>query len=198
MSNNIQLIDSEAPKQGTAAYGALYEAMLDAELLDQQVEIPKSEHQVLQDWLQEVLSNAEGPLRGIAIEGVPKEWMPILRWAGVPISVDGPLHWGTEITTAGISRPRVENNILTLPSIEVLIHLTSLGMRPVRHFIGQQFGVRLQAANSISCYLWSNQTVLISRTQVLAGGFLHGPNPGQRASLAIEPGTAQLLSWTNE
>ncbi|NRA38102.1 MAG: hypothetical protein HRU15_08185 [Planctomycetes bacterium] len=198
MSNNIQLTDEPAPEAGTAAYGALYEAIMDAHLLGLQVAIPTSEHESLENWLQEILSNAEGALRGVAVAGIPKEWLPILRWAGVPISLEGPLIWGTDIVTADVKSPKVENDTLVLPSIESLSKLTSLGMRPVRHFIGSAFGIRLQAANSISCYLWSNQTVLISRTQVLAGGFLHGPNPGQRASLAIEPGTVQLLSWTDE
>lgn len=195
MSAPIEALDCRAPKQHSHEYGALREAVLDAYVLNRPAKVPGAALEQLQSWAEELLASAQGSLRGLNIAGLEEAYFASLRWAGVPFSLAGPLQWGSDILVDDVERPHVNDEQLVLPNPQALSRMTSLAIRPVRHFIGKHFGIRLQAATGISCYFWSNQAVIISRAVVRAGGFLHGPAVGQRASIAIDPGDAQSFSW---
>ena len=191
----IEAVDSPVPQQHSHAFGALREAVLDAYLLNRPAQVPGAALELLRPWAEEVIDSAHGSLRGLNVDGLDESLFASLRWAGVPFSLEGPLQWGTDIIVDDVERPHVNDTQLVLPNPEALSGMTSLAIRPVRHFIGKHFGIRLQAATGISCYFWSNQAIIISRAVVRAGGFLHGPAVGQRASIAIDPGDAQTFSW---
>ena len=194
----IEIVDQAPPQPNSAAYGFLREQFLEAVLLDRPARIPGACEKELRAWADEVLEQAEGDLIGLNIHGVPEDMLPVLRWAGIPLSLTGPLLWVQDFDCADVSRPCLRDDKLLLPNADQLSLLTSLAIRPIRHYVGKRFGIRLQAATSLSCYLWSNQALIISSALVRAGGFLHGPHVGQRASIAIDPGSAQIFNWLDE
>ena len=198
MPAQIELLSCDVPEVNSPAFGALREQVLDAYVLDKPAQIPAACKSELFDWAEEIMEHAKGDAIGLKLAGIPDEMQAALRWAGVPLSLHGPLEWGRDIEAADIVCPSVDGDHLSLPHSDALSGMTSLAIRPIRHFIGKRFGIRLQAATAISCYLWSNQAVIVSRAIVRAGGFLHGPQVGQRASIAIEPCAAQYFSWVTE
>jgi len=68
-------------------------------------------------------------------------------------------------------------------------------LKPLRMLATRKLNVRLQAATGLQLFLWANQAVIVSRSNVPLGGFLHGPQPGTRHSLSVPVGDAQVLRW---
>ncbi len=157
--------------------------------------MPRAVAGELDVWAAEVLAGAKGASIGLAAAGVPDLWYDLLAWSGVPMSVDGPLHWGVDISEEAVGMPEFHGTKLVLPPPPVLAQLTSLALKPLRLMVANRLGCRLQAATALHFYLWPNQAVLVSHADVPLGGFLHGPEPGTRHSLAVAPGSAQVIRW---
>jgi hypothetical protein len=152
--------------------------------------------QELTRWAGEILATARGPARGLIAAAVPERWRETLGWAGVPFGTAGDLGWGAHLQEqTGLLVPELRAGRLLLPDPHTLAQLTSLALKPLRLFVAAKLGCRLQVAAGVHFYLWANQAALVSCVQVPVGGFLYGPEEGQRHSLSILPGTCQLVTW---
>jgi hypothetical protein len=157
-------------------------------------------------WARAVASSAQGEPRGLDLDSLNPDWCATLSWVGVPMAPPGAaereprdLRWGRDLITSsqspGSASLAVSEGVLVLPPAERLLGLTSLELKPLRAFIAARLGIRLQAAAGIHVVLWANQAVLVSCAPVPLGGFFHGPQVGQRTSIALEPGGVQVLRW---
>jgi hypothetical protein len=190
---HLTLTDEAPVTVDTPAYGACREALLDAVALNRPGCLPAATAEQLQAWLQQMLVG-EGQLLGLDVAETPADMLPVLRFSGAPLGCSGPLRWGTDCSIDDARGPLIEGDHLLLPSAERLGHMTSLALKPVRRFFAQRLGVRLQAATGIGLWLWPDRALVISQVAVPVAGFLHGPQPGRRCTLALEPGGYQLVS----
>ncbi len=184
------------PAPGTAGFGALRCAVLDAWVRAESVQIPASTQGELTQWLDGIATGCGGPAQGLDPVGVPADWADTLRWSGVPFASPGTgaLRWGRDFVLAEVDAPEQRDGRLLLPPVQVLARLTSLSLKPARTFVGQRLGVRLQMAPAVHLYLWPARAVVVSQAALALAGFLVGPGPGQRSSLALEPGSAQTVA----
>jgi hypothetical protein len=143
-------------------------------------------------WIAE--SCPTGTEDSLGIDGVPAEWIDTLGWAGVPLA-GGPLRWGTDLRQAAVGAPVVRDGILLLPPPNDLACLTSLSLKPMRMFVADRLGCRLQAAPGIRLWLWHGRAVLQSLSPIPLAGFLYGPVSGHRAGVALDPWGSQVLTW---
>lgn len=186
------------PHADTAAYGELRVCALDVAmgLRPADATVPQSLRAELGRWTDEVIAAGRGPTRGLSLSHVPERWRETLAWAGVPFGSAGDLRWGTDLKEVpDLKVPELRAGCLSLPVPEALAQLTSLALKPLRLFVAERLGCRLQSAAGVHLSLWSNQAVLISCSDVPVGGFLHGPELGQRHSVSIPAGGFQVISW---
>jgi hypothetical protein len=140
------------------------------------------------------LAQRGGQARGLARDELSADRLDAVQEAGLPISIAGPLRWGSEVCEdAGCERPHEVDGRLLLPGVERLRHCTAVELKPLRRHVQRHLGVRLQAAPGIVCFLWQRQVALVSVATQRLAGFLHGPGAGQRQSLAWRPGQALVL-----
>jgi hypothetical protein len=191
----IGQLDRPAPPRESADFGALRVRVLGAHLYQRPALVPRQVADELDTWATGIISTARSATIGLAAAEVPDLWYDLLAWSGVPMSVDGPLRWGFDISEDAVAMPEFHGAKLVLPPPAVLAQLTSLALRPLRLLVAKRLGCRLQAATGLHFYLWSNQAVLISTAEVPLGGFLHGPLAGTRHSIAVPPGGAQVIRW---
>ncbi len=191
----IGLLDRSAPARDSADFGRLRARILDAHLHRRAVLVPRSIAPELDAWASAVIASGNGPTVGLVAAGVPELWYDLLAWSGVPMSVEGPLRWGVDISEEAVTMPEFHGDKLVLPPPPVLARLTSLALKPLRLMVARRLGCRLQAATGLHLFLWSNQAVLVSHAEVPLGGFLHGPEPGTRHSVEVPVGGAQVLVW---
>lgn len=166
--------------------------VLDAHVAGQVVEPPAELRAACAAWLSEVLpTDGSTP---IGVGGVPEAWADTLAWCGLPLA-PGPLRWGADVAQTDVDTPTVKAGRLLLPEPEALASLTSLALKPMRMFIGERLGCRLQAAPGIRLWLWSGRAVLQSQSPIPLAGFLYGPPNGHRAGLALAPWGSQTVTW---
>lgn len=189
-------LDRPAPPPDSADFGMLRVRVLDACVLGRRAMIPADALGGLAAWADQLLVDAGGPSRGLTATDVPDHWFDLLSWAGVPMSPAGELRWGRDLREdPTVPTPEFRGDCLALPPSPVLAQLTSLALRPLRLHIARRIGVRLQAATGLHLWLWPRQAVLVSRAEVPLGGFLYGPEPGQRHGVAVNPGGFQVMHW---
>jgi hypothetical protein len=187
-------LDRPAPAPASADFGTLRARVLDAHLHRRTVLVPRAVAEELDAWAAGIVADA-GPTVGLAAASVPEPWYDLLAWSGVPMSGDGPLHWGRDIGEGDVAVPEFHGERLMLPPPPVLAQLTSLALRPLRQLVANRLGCRLQAATGLHFYLWEKQAVLVSQAEVPLGGFLHGPEAGTRHSVSVPVGGAQVIRW---
>lgn len=151
-----------------------------------------AQHRLLLD---EVRKRAQGALQGLDVAGVASDMLDALRWSGVPLAVGGDVRWGRQVRQADVPTPQMVADGVLVPDPARLRRCNGVELKPLRRRLAGDFGVRLQAAPGIACYLWRNQALLVSMRDEPLAGFLHGPNTGQRHSLAWEPGELVWLRW---
>jgi len=190
----VVAVDVRPPHRECAAFGQLRSRVLDAAMLDRRAEVPAALHAELTAWADEQLAGAGEP-RGVRLDGVPRAWVEVLGWAGVPLAPRGELQWGSDLAPGPGEQPVSDGERLLLPPAEHLAELSGLAMKPLRAWVGRRLGCRLQASPGLRMYLWSDRALLVSHLDVPVGGFLYGPAAGSRASLAIPAGGAQMISW---
>ena len=195
MLSAITPYDRPAPAPGSSDFGALRALVLDAAALGRPAMVPRAVAEELSAWATGITAAAQGTLRGLGAADVPERWYDLLAWAGVPMSPVGEMRWGRDLREAAVPTPEFIDDNLVLPPPATMAQLTSLALKPLRLLVSRRLGCRLQAATGLHLYLWANQAVLISRAEVPLGGFLHGPEPGQRHSLSVEPGSFQVVRW---
>jgi hypothetical protein len=165
-------------------------------ILGRPAQVPRARLAELTAWAEKIIARALGPDRGLTAATVPADWFEVLIWAGVPMSPAGPLAWGTDLAEdVTVARPTLREGRLLLPPPATLARLTSLDLKPLRAYIAQRLGCRLQAAAGLHLYLWTNQALVISCADLPLGGFLHGPNPAQRSALSLDPGGFEIVRW---
>lgn len=192
----IRRIDVPVPAAESGAMGALRSAVLEAHLLDQPAEIPTGCADAVQAWCEDVLGDVEGEAQGLRTVGVPESWRSTLSWAGVPFAATGALQWGRDLSEdATLEHPCIIGDHLHLPPEEALAECTGLGIKPLRLWVQQRTGVRLQAAPGLRLYVWPSHGLVISHLDIPVGGFLYGPGVGTRMGLTIHPGAWQLVPW---
>jgi hypothetical protein len=191
----ITPIDAKVPLRACAAFGALRCQVLDALVLEVPAQIPAPVCDELIAWAREQMAAADGPLRGLDISTVPAAWLDFIGWAGIPLARPGELHWGRDCAQADVDRPTVVAGRLLVPAPEALSELSGVGLKPVRSWVGERLGSRLQAAPGLRVYVWANQALVVSRHDQPVGGFFFGPAIGNRTGLAIDPGSWQLVTW---
>ncbi len=191
----IGQLDRPAPPRESADFGALRVRVLAAHIHQRAALVPRQAAGELDAWATEVISTARGATIGLAAADVPDLWYDLLAWSGVPMSVDGPLRWGVDISEGAVAMPEFHGAKLVLPPPLVIAQLTSLALRPLRLLVANRLGCRLQTATGLHFSLWSNQAVLVSQAEVPLGGFLHGPLAGTRHSITVPPGGAQVIRW---
>lgn len=194
-TDGIVPLSAPGPAEHSPDMGEFRERVLRSLLFGDTVGIPQDLIASLVDWAENILQQAEGPALGLIPQGIAADMAETLRWAGMPFGLNGPLRWGGDIIEADTKRPEIIDDQLQLPSANRLAEMTSLGIKPMRYFIGQRLGLRLQSATNIRLFIWSNQALVISCTMIPIGGFLHGPQDSQRFNLAMNPGGHQLFHW---
>ncbi|MCX8040636.1 MAG: hypothetical protein RMM29_01790 [Planctomycetota bacterium] len=142
-------------------------------------------------WLTEVVP--PGTARGVA--EVPEPWRAALAWCGVPLA-RGPLRWGVDLRVApALAAPRRRGRQLELPAAEQLSQLSAVALQPLRRFIAERLGFRLQMAPGVRLWLWPERALVLSlRPQPLLG-FCYGPSPGHRVYLELPPWGWQTIAW---
>jgi hypothetical protein len=141
----------------------------------------------------ERLAGAVEP-RGWDPATVPAGWLDPLADAGIPFAARGE-PWDAEVDPA-LELPRQEgDDRLVLPSLERFRTLTSLPLKPVRRWVQWRQGVRLQVGTGVRLWLWSNRLLLRNGASVHRGGFVHGPQRGMRAVIALDPEQTLVVSW---
>ncbi len=191
----IGLLDRPAPAPASSDFGVLRARVLDAHLLQRPVLVPRSIAGDLDAWAADIAADAVGPTVGLVASEVPDPWYDLLSWSGVPMSSDGPLHWGADIEESTVAVPEFLERKLVLPPPHVLAQLTSLALKPLRMLVSERLGCRLQAGTGLNLFLWRSQAVLVSQAEMPLGGFLHGPETGMRHSISVPVGGAQVIRW---
>lgn len=192
----IQRLAIASPAPGTGAEGALRSAVLEARLFGLPATVPAASADALIAWRDELLHDLPGQPRGVDLATLDEEWRETLSWAGIPLARGGELVWGRDIACdATLDRPQISGERLLLPSHATLAECSSLGIKPMRTWVQQRLGVRLQAAAGLRLYVWPAHGLVISHLDVPVGGFLYGPGMGTRMGLTIHPGSWQVVSW---
>ena len=194
MATAIIPVDVHAPLRECAMFGALRCRVLDALLLDLPAEVPAALVDELSAWATQFTVSAGG-LRGVEVTSVPAVWLDLLGWAGVPLAKGGELRWGRDLEEGAVERPSVSGDRLLLPPAARLAELSGVGLKPLRVWVAQRLGSRLQAAPGLRMYLWAAQALVVSRHDQPVGGFFFGPVLGSRTGLAIDPGGWQRMDW---
>lgn len=143
-------------------------------------------------WLAEAVP--AGPAAALGVAGAPEAWVDTLGWSGVPLAA-GPLRWGADIRQDAVPAPTARDGVLLLPPPEDLAALTSLSLKPLRMFIAERLGCRLQAAPGIRLWLWPDRAALQSLSPIPLAGFLYGRAQGHRSGVALEPWGCQVIAW---
>jgi len=152
--------------------------VLDAQVTTLQGQLPPAAMAHCAAWLAEVAPPDLPPALGVG--KVPETWADSLGWCGVPLA-QGPLQWGVDVEQTAVPSPEIRKGRLLLPPAEVLATLTSLSLKPMRMFIAERLGCRLQAAPGIRMWLWPGRAVLQSQSPIPLAGFFYGPPAGHRA-----------------
>ncbi len=143
-------------------------------------------------WLAGMAPPDLAPALGLG--GIPPAWIDTLAWCSMPLAI-GPLRWGSDVEQGEVITPVVLKGRLLLPPVDTLASLTSLALKPMRRFISERLGCRLQAAPGIRMWLWPGRAVLQSLSPIQLAGFFYAPPTGHRAGLALEPWGSQLITW---
>lgn len=137
--------------------------------------------------------------QGVEFASVPDAWQSALAWTGMPLvradATDQAVRWGEALSEADIDAPTLVYGRLLLPPPARYAALSSVALKPVRRFITERFGIRLQVGAQVACWRWARAALLISRSDVHLGGFFHGPDAGSRVAIALDPGASQRLAW---
>jgi hypothetical protein len=179
----------DADPEGLATWRA---QVLDAQVAGRQVRPPPGLRAACTAWLTE-MAPPDLPA-ALGVGNLPEAWIDTLGWCGMPLAV-GPLRWGVDLEQADVTTPVIRKGRLLLPPPGTLAGLTSLSLKPLRLFINERLGCRLQAAPGIRMWLWPGRAVLQSLSPIPLAGFIYGSSPGHRAGLALEPWDSQLVTW---
>ncbi len=186
--------DMAAMRAGLACQRLLYRRLLDLDLdvpADSCVDMAAVEERV-----ERLLALPAGTPRGLDVVRLPLRLVEVLIHLGIPLARGGSLRWGEHVMIAEVDRPLCdERGRLLLPPLDELLAITSLGLRPLRQFIADHLGLRLQTASAVSFHVWTDMAVLVSAVAVPVGGFLYGPQAGQRHALALSAGGEQIVRW---
>ncbi|MBN8525149.1 MAG: hypothetical protein J0M02_07430 [Planctomycetes bacterium] len=166
--------------------------VLDAHIAGRPLLPPADLRDACRTWLDEACPN--GPDGAIGVAGVPEAWADTLGWSGVPLAA-GPLHWGADLRQDAVEAPTLRDGVLLLPPPEDLVGLTSLSLKPLRLFVAERLGCRLQAAPGIRVWLWPDRAALQSLSPIPLAGFLYGRATGHRSGVALEPWGCQVVTW---
>lgn len=132
---------------------------------------------------------------GLDPEGLDRDRLTALAWAGVPLARGGALRFGRDVLPGDGDVPEAAGEAVRVPPAARLRACTSLALKPLRALVARACHVRVQTGPGVHLFLWPERAVLVSCAELPLGGFLHGPNPGQRESVALEPGECQVISW---
>jgi hypothetical protein len=175
------------PSEEAAAWQA---RVLDAAITGQACAPPAAFQDACREWLAEL----PPPAAAVGVGGVPEDWADTLGWAGMPLAA-GPLRWGSDVRQDAVAAPEIRRDCLLLPTQDDLVQLTSLSLKPLRQYIAQRLGCRLQAAPGIRLWLWPDRAVLLSLAPMPLSGFIYGPTQGHRAGVALPPWGSQIVAW---
>ena len=187
--------DMEAMRTGLVCQRLLYRRLLERDIA-LTVDDGALDMAAVEDRVEHWLALPTGKPRGVDVGQLPLRLVEVLIYLGVPLARGGSLRWGEHLMIAEVDRPlRDERGRLLLPPLDELLALTSLSLRPLRQFIAEHVGLRLQTASGISFHLWTDMALLVSAVGVPVGGFLYGPQAGQRHALAVPAGGEQVIRW---
>jgi hypothetical protein len=141
-------------------------------------------------WLEREVPR--GPAIGLDPAGLPPGWTEVLSRCGLPLAPGGAWRWAVDLAEdPDLAVPRQDGGLLLLPPPARLGTLTSLPLKPLRLWVAQRSGVRLQIGADIHLRLWSGRALLVSTAHLPLSGFLSGPTKGTRASIHVAPGGTQ-------
>lgn len=178
---------------GMPARLALWRARaLDARLAGRTLRLPEVLRPACETWLTEVLPRDGRTALGLT--GAPPRWSAVLGRVGVPLA-PGPLCWGDDLDLAEVARPVLRDCRLLLPGLERMRGLSAVDLKPLRLFIRDRLGCRLQAAPGIRLWLWPRLAVLQSLARIPLAGFLYGDAPGHRTCVSLPAWGYQVVDW---
>lgn len=160
------------------------EAWLDARCLEGSAAAPP----------EQALAALPSGAQALGVAGVPESWRAALAWCGVPLA-RGPLRWERDLVAAAVERPLARSGRLLLPEPARLAELSSVALKPLRLYIAERLGCRLQMAPGVRLWLWPSCAVLLSLQPAPLLGFLYGPRPGHREGLELPPWGLQIVAW---
>jgi len=168
-------------------------AVLDEQLFGRSAHVQPAVRDRIRTRLASLPVAAAASLRGLS--AVPDELMGVLRHVGVPLAPSSDLRWGEDIMVGEVARPERREAVLVIPDPAALLSLSSLALKPLRGYVAERLGVRLQVASGIGLYLWGDHALLVSGLDLPLAGFLYGPGSGQRHGINLEPGGTQVIQW---
>jgi hypothetical protein len=145
-------------------------------------------------WARQQLPADAAP-RGISPEGLPTAWRDALAWCGAPLARGGELRWGRDLAEGEVVAPEVRAGVLLLPPADELTERSGPELKPLRRFLAERLGVRLQAAAGVRFWLWRGGGLVLSFHEVPVGVFVYGDAPGHRAHCLLQPGAHEVLAW---
>jgi hypothetical protein len=166
--------------------------VLDAAVLGERVLPPAALRDALQAWKAEAIPAAGEPM-GVDPAGIDADMCAALRWCGVPLVQEGGVRWGDGLVAGEVLHLR--DGVCHVPPAAELRGLHAIELRPLRMWVAERFGVRLQAAPGIRMWLWPRRSVLVSEWDIPLSGFAYGPTAGQRTSVSLPAFGAQVIDW---
>jgi len=187
----VTFVDETLPPSDSGGWGRLRRLALDAILLGRPAELPRGCEDLL-DWAAERTSTGEAV--GLDPTGFDDATFETLRRAGLPFASLGraPEESGLRIDST-VDIPAAEDGGVRCPPPSCLNACSSLQLKPLRMFVADRFGCRLQTGPGCCLSLWNDRVLLIACGDFTYGGFLHGPARGQRNTIDILPGDWQEI-----
>jgi hypothetical protein len=143
--------------------------------------------------LEATITHIASAPQGVACDSIPPALRLPLAWAGLPMVAASPVRFGSDLTIG--ESWQLDGDRLVITDPEGWWESTSLGIKPLRAWIAHRFQWRVQLAVGVRVWLWPETCVLVNTTHTVISGFLHGPGPGRRTSVALEPGGHTVLAW---
>ncbi|MEK7413369.1 MAG: hypothetical protein AAB263_08635 [Planctomycetota bacterium] len=168
---------------------------LDARLCHGEAQPPPELRDACAAWLREVMPADGRQALGLSPVGVTNAWREVLGWAGMPLASGGALRWGVDVRQADVRTPQQEGDTLVLPDPAILRTVNGISLKPMRQFVAKRLGCRLLGAPGIRLWLWPKHAVVHSMSDMPLAGFVYGDVKGHRATMALLPYAAQVITW---
>lgn len=160
-------------------------------------------------WARDLLLARGAPTTGLDPFGLSETQVLALQAVGMPLlpagsacsgAVSGAC-WrlgGELVEDASLELPRCHQGILHLPPPARLAACDGISLGPLRRWVAERCGLRLQVSPGVACLVWRDRALFLSTLAVPVGGFVYGPGPERRHCLLLEAGGQSEIVWDSD